>query len=174
MDQSWASAGLSEISFSWNGRGKQEITCPSINLQGLWTQFVKKERMQWDLWPCRAGETQIEGSGVQECYIGVWDTCAHLLTVMTLPSVCSLLSSLTETFWTFLLIYSPFILKWSSSLPPRLMTLPSLGNGSSLCILCNCFLTLTLFCLTWLLALHFYLWHYILSFLGTRTVSYLY
>lgn len=81
-------------------------------------------------------------------------------------------------FLNFLLIYSSFLLKWPSFLLPRLMTLPSLSSGVfSLLpqrVFCTRDLTLVLFCLTWLLVACFYLQHYILSFLDTRTGSYLY
>lgn len=180
MDKSWASAGLSEINFSWNGRGKQEITCPSINLKGLGTQFVKNEIMQWDLWPCRTGENQTNdwrkwGPGTP--YWGM----RYLSTLVDCHDATLCLFSSFFSDWNFLNFFAglfsfhsemtfflasktddtPFSQQWFFSL-------------LSQCILCNHALTLIPFCLTWLLVVHVYLWHYILSSLGPRTVSYLY
>lgn len=120
----------------------------------------------------------IEGNGVQEHHIGVWYTWAHLLTVMTSPSVCSLLSSLIETFWTFFAGLFSFHSEMTFFLASKTDDTPFSQQWFfsllSQCILCNHVLTLIPFCLTWLLVVHVYLWHYILSSLGTRTVSYLY
>lgn len=171
MDKPWASGFSVKSVLAVRGEENRKEHIP--NLKGLKTPFAKNKKKAVRTLAIQAGQERIRQI-VERSRVNKWCVEEGRLSMLIgcHGTTFSWFSSFFSHWKLLNLFTSLFILKWLSPFFPRLMTLLSarvLFSAFTVHPLYLC--PNSYFILTWLLAVHLYLWHYILSLLDTKTVS---